>query len=257
MIDLIRIDREDAVAILTIDHPPANALSQRALAELQASLSVVGDDDRVRALVLTGEGDRYFVAGADISEMESSPEETKIRTERGQRLTLSMERSRLPIIAAINGYALGGGLELAMACDLRIARAGTRVGQPEVKLGLIPGWGGTQRLPRIIGRGPALALLMTGDMIDAEEALRIGLVDEVVAAEELRPRALLLAQKLANQSPVAIAAIKRAMADGLELPLAEGLAAELDAFMTAAQSADGKEGVAAFLAKRPARWTGH
>lgn len=257
MIDLIRIDREGAVAILTIDHPPANALSQRALAELQASLSVVGDDDGVRALVLTGEGDRYFVAGADISEMESSLEETKIRTDSGQRLTLSMERSRLPIIAAINGYALGGGLELAMACDLRIASAAAKVGQPEVNLGLIPAWGGTQRLPRLIGRGPALALLLTGDLIDANQALRIGVVDEVVEPEELRSHALALAQRLAAQPPVAVAAIKRAVTDGLDRPLAEGLAAELDAFMTAAQSADGKEGVAAFLAKRPARWTGH
>jgi len=252
----VRLGREGGVAVLTIDHPPANALSRDVVAALDRALTEAEADEGTRAAVVTGAGARFFVAGADINEFQTSADATRSWIATGQALTLRMSRMRLPIVAAVNGFALGGGLELAMACDIRIAAAGARLGQPEVTLGLIPGWGGTQRLPRLIGRGPALALLLTGDPLDAEAALGLGLVHEVVAADAVRARAIEWAQRLAAQAPVAVAAIKRAVADGLDRPLGEGLAAELDGFMTAFTSADAAEGVAAFLGKRPPRWSG-
>ncbi len=252
----VTLEREGAVAVVTIDHPPANALSRLVVDGLLRALDAAVADAAVRALVLTGAGDRFFVAGADIREFQASSEATRSWIAAGQALTLRMGRARLPIVAAINGFALGGGLELAMACDIRVAAAGVRMGQPEVNLGLIPGWGGTQRLPRLIGRGPALALLLTGEPVDAARALELGLVHEVAPAESVRDRARAWAERLAAQAPVAVAAIKLAVAEGLDRPLEEGLAAELDGFMTTFGSADAHEGVAAFLGKRRAQWSG-
>ncbi|HUY98345.1 MAG TPA: enoyl-CoA hydratase-related protein [Verrucomicrobiae bacterium] len=256
MAEGVERDRDGSVATVTINHPPANALSRAVVAALDRALDELAADPRVRALVLTGAGERFFVAGADIREFGTSAEETRGWIAAGQALTLRMTRSRLPIVAAVNGYALGGGLELAMACDIRVASATARLGQPEVNLGLIPGWGGTQRLPRLVGRGAALALLLGGDPVDANTAERIGLVHQVAPADQLRARAHEFAQRLAAQAPVAVAEIKRAVADGLDRPLEAGLAVELDGFMAAFASSDAAEGVAAFLAKRPPAWSG-
>lgn len=251
------MEREGKVAWITIDHPPANALSQAVLDGLRSAFAEVEADSSLRAVVLTGAGDRFFVAGADIGEfMSSGADGTRAKIADGQRLTLEMERQRFPIVAAINGFALGGGLELAMACDLRVASSSAKVGQPEVRLGIIPGWGGTQRLPRLVGRGRALEILLTGEPIDAERARELGLVNLVVEPEQLRTASLELAGRLAEQAPLSVAAIKRAVSGGLDQPLAAGLALELDEFDQAFRSADAAEGISAFLEKRRAKWSG-
>jgi enoyl-CoA hydratase/carnithine racemase len=251
------LEREGKVAWITIDHPPANALSQAVLDGLRSAFAEVEADSSLRAVVLTGAGDRFFVAGADIGEfMSSGADGTRAKIADGQRLTLEMERQRFPIVAAINGFALGGGLELAMACDLRVASSSAKVGQPEVRLGIIPGWGGTQRLPRLVGRGRALEILLTGEPIDAERARELGLVNLVVEPEQLRTASLELAGRLAEQAPLSVAAIKRAVSGGLDQPLAAGLALELDEFDQAFRSADAAEGISAFLEKRRAKWSG-
>ncbi len=250
------VRREGPVAVLTIDHPPANALSRDVVAALEHTIAEAAADPDVRALVITGAGDRYFVAGADLKELRAPDDATRSWMAVGQGLMARMARLRLPIVAALNGFALGGGLELAMACDIRVAAATAQLGQPEVNRGLMPGWGGTQRLPRLIGRGAALALLLTGETIGAEAARGLGLVHEVTAAGGAVEGGLAWAQRLAAQAPVAVAQIKRAVADGLDRPIAEGLQVELDGFMTCAASQDAREGVAAFLAKRPPTWSG-
>lgn len=257
MADLVRLERRQRVAWITIDHPPVNALSQAVLDGLRTVLAEVEADWSLGAAVLTGAGERFFVAGADISEfMSQGADGTRAKIADGQRLTLEMERQRFPIVAAINGFALGGGLELAMACDIRIMAATAKVGQPEVLLGIIPGWGGTQRLPRLVGRGRALEILLSGEQLDAQRALEWGLVNQVVAAEQLPATAQELAARLAEQAPLAVAAIKRAVSRGLEQPLEAGLAAELDEFDRAFRSADALEGISAFLQKRRADWSG-
>ncbi len=257
MAGVVRAERRGAVGWIVIDHPPANALNREVLDGLRSSLQELEADPLVRSAVFTGEGDRFFVAGADIGEFVSDgPDSTRAKIADGQRLTLEMERSRLPLLAAVNGYALGGGLELAMACDLRMASRTARLGQPEVLLGIIPGWGGTQRLPRLVGRGRALELLLLGDQIEAPLALSLGLVNWVVEPEQLLARAQTLAERLAGQPPVAVAAIKRAVGQGLDRPLDEGLGEELEAFDGVFRSADAAEGIAAFLAKRKPEWSG-
>jgi enoyl-CoA hydratase/carnithine racemase len=251
------LEREGKVAWITIDHPPANALSQAVLDGLRSAFAEVEADSSLGAAVLTGEGDRFFVAGADIGEfMSSGADGTRAKIADGQQLTLEMERQRFPIVAAINGFALGGGLELAMACDLRVASSSAKVGQPEIRLGIIPGWGGTQRLPRLVGRGRALEILLTGEPIDAERARELGLVNLVVEPDQLRTASLELAGRLAEQAPLSVAAIKRAVSGGLDQPLAAGLALELDEFDQAFRSADAAEGISAFLEKRRAKWSG-
>ncbi|MGH7642627.1 MAG: enoyl-CoA hydratase/isomerase family protein [Candidatus Dormibacteria bacterium] len=246
------------MAWVTIEHPPANALSQEVLDGLRSAFAEVAQDPSLGAAVVTGQGEKFFVAGADIGEFTSlGPDGTRAKIADGQRLTLEMERQRYPIVAAINGFALGGGLELAMACDIRLASATAKLGQPEILLGIIPGWGGTQRLPRLVGRGQALELLLTGEQIDASRALELGLVNRVVAPEQLRAGAQALAAKLAEQAPLAIAAIKRAVSGGLDQPLAAGLAVELDEFDGAFRTGDASEGIAAFMEKRRPRWSGH
>jgi len=255
--DLVKLSRQGPVGWMVIDHPPANALNRAVLAGLRGCLLEMEHDPGIRAGVVTGAGDRFFVAGADIGEfVEDGPEATRQKIADGQQLTLQMERSRIPLIAAVNGFALGGGLELAMACDIRVASESARLGQPEILLGIIPGWGGTQRLPRLIGRGRALELLLSGDQIDARRALELGLVNQVVPAERLRDEAQALAEKLAQRAPLAAGAIKQAVADGLDGSLADGLTAELDAFDRVFRSADAQEGIAAFLGKRAPGWSG-
>ncbi|MGC1184601.1 MAG: enoyl-CoA hydratase-related protein [Candidatus Dormiibacterota bacterium] len=245
------------MAWITIDNPPANSLSQVVLAGLRAAFAEVAKDKSLGAAVLTGAGDRFFVAGADIKEfLSQGADGTRSKIADGQQLTLEMERQRYPIVAAINGFALGGGLELAMACDLRVASATAKLGQPEILLGIIPGWGGTQRLPRLVGRGLALELLLSGEQLGVERALEVGLVNLVVRPDELQQAAQDLASRLAEQAPLALAAIKRAVGQGLDQPLAEGLKTELSEFDAVFRTADAQEGISAFTEKRPPQWTG-
>jgi enoyl-CoA hydratase len=251
--DAVRTDRDGALVIVTIDHPPVNAINRAVTEGIVQALSDAEADPECRALIVTGAGPKFFSAGADVTEFASSGADT-IAT--GQRLTLAMERSRLPIVAAVNGIAFGGGCELSLACDVRIASSNARFGQPEIKLGIIPGWGGTQRLPRLIGRTAALHLLLTGDPIDAAHALELGLVFNVVEPDELLDSARELAGLYASRAPLALAATKRAVADGLDRPLAEGLEAEGREFVTILASQDAVEGITAFLEKRPPAWTG-
>ena len=251
--DAVRAERDGALAIITIDHPPANAISRAVINGITQALAEAESDAACRAVILTGAGPKFFAAGADITEFGSSGGES-IAT--GQELTLAMERSRLPIVAAVNGIAFGGGCELTLACDVRIASSSARFGQPEIRLGIIPGWGGTQRLPRLVGRTAAMELLLTGDPIDAARALDLGLVARVVEPDALMEAAREVAGRYAAQAPLALAATKRAVAEGLDRPLAEGLEAERREFVGLFTTTDAAEGITAFLEKRPPQWTG-
>ncbi|HEY7927386.1 MAG: enoyl-CoA hydratase/isomerase family protein [Candidatus Dormibacteria bacterium] len=251
--DVVRVERDGAIAIVTIDHPPANAISRAVVLGITEAFNSAQADPSCRGLVLTGGGPKFFAAGADISEFGSQGGDNIAQ---GQGLTLAMERSRLPVVAAVNGIAFGGGCELTLACDVRIASTAARFGQPEIKLGIIPGWGGTQRLPRLIGRTAAIELLLTGDPIDAARALELGLVSRVVEPDELLSAAVSVARKFAAQAPLALAATKRAIADGLDRPLSEGLEAERREFVGLFATEDAREGITAFLEKRPPSWTG-
>jgi enoyl-CoA hydratase len=255
----VSTEPQDAVAVVTIDHPPVNALSAPLLEELEAELERLDADDGVRAIVIEGAGDRAFVAGADISEFPSLRESA---TEEGgsargiQRLGGRMDAARTPFVAAIHGFCLGGGLELAMCCDIRVASEDAQLGQPEIKLGLIPGGGGTQRLPRLVGLGRALLLNMTGDFIDARTAYEWGLVERVVPREELEETALGIARTIAERSPVAIGILRELARTTRDLSLEEGLRREADGFRRCLASEDGLEGVTAFLEKREPQFTG-
>jgi enoyl-CoA hydratase len=254
---VVRIEREGAVAILTIDRPEKrNALNAAVRAELIAALDALRDDAAVRVLVVTGAGDRAFVAGADIGEFaERTPlEQRAVMT--GRRVFDEIAAYPKPVIAMINGFALGGGCELALACDLRVAADTAKLGQPEINLGIIPGGGGTQRLPRVVGTGQAMRLILSGEIIDVAEALRIGLVDVVHPAAELREKTLEMARAMATKSPVALQMAKSAVRAAAEMPMAAGLAYETELFATCFASDDKREGVAAFLEKRPAEFTG-
>jgi enoyl-CoA hydratase/carnithine racemase len=250
--DAVRVDRDGAVAIVTIDHPPANAINTAVILGLTQALDEAEADPTCHGLILTGAGPKFFAAGADISEFGGGGDPVAI----GADLTLRMERSRLPIVAAVNGIAFGGGCELTLACDVRIAASNARFGQPEIKLGIIPGWGGTQRLPRLIGRPAAVELLLSGDPVDAARALELHLVSQVVEPEALRDSALAITRKLASQAPLALAATKRAIADGLDRPLPEALEVERREFVGMFSSDDAREGISAFLEKRAPSWTG-
>ena len=254
----LRIAKRPPVAIVTLDRPKAlNALSAATLVELESAFDDLAADTAIRAVLLTGAGDRAFAAGADIRELATlAPEEGRVFALRGQGVFRRIETLGKPVIACIRGFALGGGCELAMACTFRIAAEDARLGQPEVKLGIIAGYGGTQRLPRLVGRGAALKLLLTGAIIDAREALRIGLVDEVVPAADLMTRAEAVADAIAKKAPLAIAETLRAVEDGLALPLDLGLLREAEIFGRLCATADKHEGLSAFLAKRPAVWQG-
>ncbi|HEX4755645.1 MAG TPA: enoyl-CoA hydratase-related protein [Candidatus Dormibacteraeota bacterium] len=251
--DAVRVERDGAIAVVTIDHPPANAISRAVVLGITEAFDTAQADSSCRGLVLTGGGPKFFAAGADISEFGSQGGDNIAQ---GQGLTLAMERSRLPVVAAVNGIAFGGGCELTLACDVRIASTAARFGQPEIKLGIIPGWGGTQRLPRLIGRSAAIELLLSGDPIDAARALALGLVSQIVEPDELLSTAIDVARKFAAQAPLALAATKRAVADGLDRPLSEGLDAERREFVGLFATEDAREGITAFLEKRPPSWTG-
>jgi enoyl-CoA hydratase len=254
----ILVEVSDAIAVITLNRPKVlNALNAALFAELDAALDVLAANDAVRAVIITGAGEKAFAAGADISELGAvNAVEGQTLSTRGQRVFGKMETLGKPVIAAINGFALGGGCELALATTIRIASETARLGQPEVKLGLIPGYGGSQRLPRLVGKGAAFRLLLTGEMIGAAEALRIGLVDEVTPAAELLPRAKTLAGTITGMAPIAVKQCIAAVHAGYDLPLDEALAHEAALFGICCGTADKAEGTKAFLEKRAAMWSG-
>lgn len=257
-LETLLVERDGAVATVTINRPNVlNALNTQTLAELGHVVSELGGDASVRVVVLTGAGEKAFVAGADIKELAIlTATEAQRKALVGQDVFNRIEQLGKPVIAAINGFALGGGCELAMACTLRVAADTARFGQPEINLGLIPGYGGSQRLPRLVGRGRALEWLLTGDMISAARAYEAGLVNRVVPAADLRAEVAKLATALAAKAPVATRYILEAVHHGLDVPLADGQAFEATLFGLAAATDDMKEGTSAFLAKRAASWSG-
>jgi enoyl-CoA hydratase len=257
--DNLLLELRPPVATVTLNRPKVlNALNAATIAELGLVFEALAADASIRVILLTGAGGRAFAAGADISEVAAAatPGDGKALALRGQEVFRRIETLGKPVIACIQGFALGGGCELAMACTLRIAAEDARLGQPEVKLGVPPGYGGTQRLPRLVGRSRALKLLMTGEIIPAQEALRIGLVDEVVPAAELLARAEAIAEAIAGNAPLAVAETLRLVEEGLGLPLELGLLREAETFGRLCATADKAEGTSAFLAKRQAVWKG-
>jgi len=257
MYQFLTFNVADRIATITVNRPDKlNALNDATIAELGRAIDEANARDDVAAVLLTGAG-RSFIAGADISELESqSPLEAQRRARVGQTIFRRFETSPKPTVAAINGFALGGGCELAMACHVRIASEKAKLGQPEAKLGIVPGYGGTQRLPRLVGRGAALRLLLTGDMIDAAEAHRLGLVDQVVAPEALIDTARAMLTAMASNAPLALAGCIEAVNRGLDVPLEEGCTIESDFFGLLSATADMKEGMRAFLEKRAPNFTG-
>ena len=245
------------VATITINRPDKrNALNATVRREIVAALDALRDDGEIRTVVFTGAGEKAFVAGADIAEFaERTAIEQRVAME-GRRVFDEVAAYPMPTIAMINGFALGGGCELALACDLRVAARSAKLGQPEIRLGLLPGGGGTQRLPRLVGTGRALRLVLTGELIDAAEAERIGLVDLVVDDADLTDRTMALARTIAGYSPVALRLAKAAVRAAEEMPLTAGLALERELFVTAFGSEDRKEGVSAFLEKRAPAFRG-
>jgi enoyl-CoA hydratase len=243
---------EDGIGIVTINRPKVlNALNRATITEIEALFSELVEDNSVKVVIVTGSGEKSFVAGADIAEMQSM---TAIEGRKWGKLAQAVfnkiDNLPQPVIAAVNGYALGGGCELAMACDIRIASEKAKFGQPEVSLGIPPGFGGTQRLPRLIGKGRAKELLFTGEMIDAQEAYRIGLVNRVVKPEELITTARDIARKIMQRGEIAVKMCKAAVNEGLDMDLDSGLAYEAEVFGLCFATEDQKEGMQAFLEKR-------
>lgn len=249
---------EPGIFLLTIDRPKAlNALNGDTLDEIAAAIAHVGADAAARALLVTGAGDRAFVAGADIAQMQNfNAAQAQAFSEKGHRTFRALEMLPVPAIALVNGYALGGGCELAMACDWIIASERAQFGQPEVNLGVVAGFGGTQRLPRLVGRAMAMELLVTGRMVKAAEALRIGLANQVVAPTELRDKGLEIARLIAAKGPVAVRLTKQVVQRGQDLDLANACQQEAYAFGLTCATEDQKEGMQAFLDKRAAKFSG-
>ncbi len=244
------------VAIITINRPEArNALDPKTVEELEQALDQLADNNQVHAIVLTGSGEKAFVSGGDISVMQplGSLEAARVARQ-AQKLLANLGSLPKTVIAAINGYALGGGCQLAMACDIRIAADSARFGQPEINLGIIPGWGGTQRLTRLVGPGKAKQMMLTGEIITASEALQIGLIEQVVAADHLLETALQMARKIAAKPQVAAQFIRKAVDNGLDMPLDKAIDYEADLFGLCFATEDQKEGMTAFLEKRSAKW---
>jgi enoyl-CoA hydratase len=256
--DSLLIERDGAVAIVTVNRPKVlNALNRQTFDELRRLVLELKSDDTVRAIIVTGAGEKSFVAGADINELaELSATSARELALTGQHVLDLVEHLGKPVIAAINGYALGGGCELAMACTLRIAADTARLGQPEIALGLIPGYAGTQRLTRLIGKGRAAEIILTGTPVDAAEAYRIGLVNRVVPAATLMEEARKLAHALSAQPPIAVQYILSAINRGSEMPFAEGCAYEATLFGLVSATDDMREGTRAFLEKRKAEFRG-
>ncbi len=253
----VKVAVEERIAILTIDHPPANAFNEQTVKDLASAFDEVSANPEVKAIVITGAGQFAFVAGADINEIKQQIDTARAAKEvkrelivEGQKLFNKIEQSSKPVIAAINAVCLGGGNELAMACHMRIASDTARFGQPEVSLGLLPAWGGTARLPRLAGRGKAIELILTGDMIQAQEAARLNLVNKVVPAGQVLKTAVDLAKKITSKSSLATAAILEAINHGMEVDLLEALKLEEEKFIALCSTEDGYEGVSAFLQKR-------
>jgi enoyl-CoA hydratase len=254
----VLVESRGDVGIVTVNRPDKlNALNAETVNELRIALEQVAKDDGVRAVVLTGAGEKSFVAGADIAELAKMTPLSGIQVSRqGQDTFRFLETMRKPVIAAVNGFALGGGLELALACHFRVASENAKFGLPEVKLGIIPGYGGTIRLPRVVGRGRALELVLTGEMIDAQEAYRIGLVNHVYAQSELMGAAEQLAKKIAANGPVAVALAIEAVDHGYHASTEDALRLEANLFGLLASTQDMREGMGAFLEKRKANFTG-
>jgi enoyl-CoA hydratase/carnithine racemase len=251
-------EKKGPIAHVTINRPKVlNALNKATIAELNEAFKDARDDAAIRGVILTGAGDKAFAAGADISEMANdTPAEAEDKTRHGQRLTRLIENLGKPVVAAVNGFALGGGCELAMACTIRLAVETARFGQPEVTIGIIPGYGGTQRLPRLVGKGRALQLILSAEMIDAQEAYRIGLVNEIVAKDNLFPRAEAILNKINANAPTAVKLAIEAANRGLDVSLADGLNIEASLFTQSFATEDRKEGVAAFREKRKPNFKG-
>ncbi len=250
--DNIIVERDGAVAVVTLNRPKVlNALNQHTLAELGQAIDELGGDEAIRVIILTGAGDKAFVAGADINELATqTPVSGRETARRGQALFTRIEQLGKPVIAAIGGFALGGGCELAMACTFRVAADSARLGQPEVNLGLIPGYGGSQRLVRLVGKDRAMDLILTGRLVNAEEALRIGLVTRVVPAASLIEEARLFARELASKAPLAVRYAMQAIEAGLEMPFDAACEFEATLFGLVASTEDMREGTRAFLEKR-------
>lgn len=255
--DAVKVTYDDGVAFVIIDRPPVNALNLGILSRLSHALRDLGARTEPMVVVIIGEGGKAFVAGADIAEIHGLTEETgRNLSRRGHEVYDEISAFPWPVIAGISGLCLGGGMELALACDIRIAADHAKFGQPEVNLGIIPGWGGTQRLPRLVGTGIARELIFTGRIIDAEEALSIGLVNEVVPHEALRNTCIELAKTILSKAPVAVKMAKRAINEGIKVSLEEGLNLEEKCFSELCASEDMKEGTSAFLEKRKPEFAG-
>ena len=250
--EFIKIDVEYYIATITISRPDAlNAMNKVLVAELKEAMEDCLDNDDVGVIVLTGSGDKAFVAGADIKAMRKMSGRQALEFSReGQEMTMVIENSPKPVIAAINGFALGGGCEIALACDMRIASENANFSQPEVALGIIPGWGGTQRLPRLIGKGRAIEMIAGGEMIDAEEALRIGLVNHVVPQQELLEKVYTLAKSILKNGPAAVGAALECIHKGFDEHLENGLDIELNTFAELFETDEQREGTTAFVEKR-------
>ena len=251
-------DAEDSIALVTVNRPEKlNPLNLDTVDALDACFTDIASDPDVKAVILTGAGEKAFVAGADINQLtELSALGGQQWGLRGQQVFSKIENLTKPVIAAVNGYALGGGLELAMSCHIRIASDNAKLGQPEVKLGIVPGYGGTQRLPRLVGKGRALEMILTGDPVSAEEASRIGLVNRVVPREELIPAARRIASRILENGPAAVALCLQAVNRGMEMPLDAALTFEASQFGLSCATEDIREGTRAFLEKRKAEFKG-
>lgn len=254
----ILFEKKNSIAYVTVSRPDKlNALNMATMEELRTAFHEIKNDAGVRVVILTGAGQKAFIAGADIGELaKHDAVSAKEYTHRGQSVLNLIENLGKPVIACINGFALGGGCEVALACTMRLASDTAKLGQPEVKLGIIPGYGGSQRLPRLVGKGIAMQLLLTGEMITAQEAHRIGLLNEVTTPAELIPRAEAIAQKIIANGPLAVQYTMEAVNKGMETPLAEGLYIEAALFGMACATEDQREGTKAFLEKRPAQFKG-
>ena len=252
--EILKMEVAEGIAVVTISRPQAlNALNSRFFQEMDSLIAEVGARDDIKVLIITGEG-KAFAAGADIAEMAGKTQDQAAQFSKvGQRTFRSLELLAKPVIAAVNGFALGGGCELALACDFRIAGIKAKFGQPEVNLGVIPGYGATQRLPRLIGLGNALFLLLTGEMIGAEEALRLGLVQKIAEPDELMPAALGLAKTIASKGPRAVKLVKQVTRQGILMDFEAGCALESGMFGSLFEN-EGAEGMRAFLEKRAPRW---